>query len=213
MDYSYLRREYPETISMDQLYRICHISKRKARWLLEHGVIPCQDSGKQTRRFSIRLEDVICFLEQRDAGLLDDVIPQGIFSSDSSRPVRPTSPLLDEAELCAYLLERWENWPDMLTTRQASELCGYSVNALNRWWKLGKIQGVKYRNELRYSKESLAYWLASPQRAGHCRTLPAAQGMDEGVSGRGAEQRHGARLHAAVVMIGCNLTFPFPVLY
>ena len=97
MDYSYLRREYPETISMDQLYRICHISKRKARWLLEYGVIPCQDSGKQTRRFFIRLEDVICFLEQRDAGLLDDVIPQGIFSSDSSRPVRPTIPLLDEA--------------------------------------------------------------------------------------------------------------------
>ena len=102
MDYSYLRREYPETISMDQLYRICHISKRKARWLLEHGVIPCQDSGKQTRRFSIRLEEAICFLEQRDAGLLDDVIPQGIFSSDSSRPVRPTIPLLDEAEFCAY---------------------------------------------------------------------------------------------------------------
>ena len=86
MDYSYLRREYPETISMDQLYRICHISKRKARWLLEHGVIPYQDSSKQTRRFSIRLEDVICFLKQRDAGLLDGVIPQGIFSSSSPHP-------------------------------------------------------------------------------------------------------------------------------
>lgn len=161
MDYSYLRREYPETISMDQLYRICHISKRKARWLLEHGVIPCQDSGKQTRRFSIRLEDVICFLEQRDEGLLDDVIPQGIFSSDGSSPVHPPRQVLDEDGLCAYLLECWEDWPDMLTTRQASDLCGYSVNALNRWWNLGQIQGVKYRNELRYSKESLACWLAS----------------------------------------------------
>ena len=146
---------------MDQLYRICHISKRKARWLLEHRVIPCQDSGKQTRRFSIRLEDVICFLEQRDTGLLDDVIPQGIFSSDSSHPVPPAKQMLDEDGLCTYLQERWENWPDMLTTRQASKLCGYSVNALNRWWKLEKIQGVKYRNELRYSKESLACWLAS----------------------------------------------------
>ena len=161
MDYRYLQREYPETISMDQLYRICHISKRKARWLLEHRVIPCQDSGKQTRRFSIRLEDVICFLEQRDAGLLDDVIPQGIFSSESSHPVRPARQVLDEDGLCVYLLECWEDWPDMLTTRQASELCGYSVNALNRWWNLGQIQGVKYRNELRYSKESLACWLAS----------------------------------------------------
>ena len=146
---------------MEQLYRICHISKRKARWLLEHGVIPCQDSGKQTRRFSIRLEDVICFLEQRDTGLLDNVIPQGIFSSESSHPVRPARQVLDEDGLCVYLLECWEDWPDMLTTRQASELCGYSVNALNRRWNLGQIQGVKYRNELRYSKESLACWLAS----------------------------------------------------
>ena len=161
MDYSYLRREYPETISMDQLYRICHISKRKARWLLEHGVIPCQDSGKQTRRFSIRLEDVICFLEQRDAGLRDDVIPQGIFSSESSHPVRPARQVLDEDGLCVYLLEWWEDWPDMLTTRQASELCGYSVIALNRWWNLRQIQGVKYRSKLLYSKESLACWLAS----------------------------------------------------
>lgn len=161
MDYSYLRREYPETISMEQLYRICHISKRKARWLLEHGVIPCQDSGKQARRFSIRLEDVICFLEQRDAGLLGAVIPQGIFSNSSPRPVRPARPVLDEDRFCDYLLECWADWPDMLTARQASELCGYSVNALNRWWNLGQIQGMKYRNELRYSKESLACWLAS----------------------------------------------------
>ena len=33
-DYTYLYEEYPEVISADQLYRICHISKRKAKWLL-----------------------------------------------------------------------------------------------------------------------------------------------------------------------------------
>lgn len=46
-DYSALLLEYPAVISKDQLYRICHISKRKATWLLEHGVIPCKDSGKR----------------------------------------------------------------------------------------------------------------------------------------------------------------------
>ncbi len=51
MNYDYLREQYPETISMDQLYCMCHISKRKARWLLENGVILCEDSGKRTRRF------------------------------------------------------------------------------------------------------------------------------------------------------------------
>ena len=81
--------------------------------------------------------------------------------------------MLDEDKFCAYLLECWEDWPDMLTTRQASELCGYSVNTLNRWWNLGQIQGVKYRNELRYSKESLACWLASAK--GQAIAVPSQQ--------------------------------------
>ena len=103
MDYGSLRESYLATISMDQLYRICHISKRKARWLLEQGIIPCVDSGKKTWRFSIQLEDVIIFLEQRDAGLLEDAIPRGAFSG-GSRPVCPARRALDEARLCAYLL-------------------------------------------------------------------------------------------------------------
>ena len=126
MDYGSLRESYPATISMDQLYRICHISKRKARWLLEQEIIPCVDSGKKTRRFSIQLEDVITFLERRDTGLLEDAIPRGAFSG-GSRPVCPARRALDEARLCSYLLKRWQGCPDMLTVHQASELCGYGV--------------------------------------------------------------------------------------
>lgn len=199
MDYHYLQREYPETISMEQLYRICHISKRKARWLLERGVIPCQDSGKQTRRFSIRLEEVIHFLEQQDAGLLDDVIPQGIFSSSSPHSIRPDRPVLDEVELCAYLLECWENWPDMLTTRQASELCGYSVNALNRWRNLGQIQGVKYRNTLWYSKESLACWLASVK--GQSIAVPSPQHRAWMKGFQSEEQTSGMEFHSMPLLL------------
>ncbi|CUP77099.1 Uncharacterised protein [Flavonifractor plautii] len=94
MGHGSLRESYPATISMGQLYRICHISKRKARWLLEQGIIPCVDSGKKTRRFSIQLEDVIIFLERRDAGLLEDAIPRGAFSG-GSRPVCPARRALD----------------------------------------------------------------------------------------------------------------------
>ncbi len=106
MDYEYLRQQYPETISMDQLYRICHISKRKAKWLLENGVIPCKDSGKQTRRFQIQMDDMITFLERQDAGLLREDIPAGIFSS-GGRTLEPPRQTLDSGALCAFLLERW----------------------------------------------------------------------------------------------------------
>lgn len=159
MGYEYLREQYPEIISKDQLYRICHISKRKARWLLENGVIPCEDSGKRTRRFRIRLEDVITFLEQRDAGRLQEEIPAGIFSggSHSTQP-RQT---LDSGALCAFLLERWADAPDMLTVQQAALLCGYGPATINGWIGKGLVTAVQCRGRNLIPKESLAERLAS----------------------------------------------------
>ena len=77
-DYSALLKEYPPVISKDQLYRICHISKRKATWLLENGIIPCEDSGKKTRRFKIRTVDVIRYLETLENSPEQIVVPVGI---------------------------------------------------------------------------------------------------------------------------------------
>ena len=160
MDYGYLREQYPAVISKDQLYRICHISKRKALWLLEHGVIPCEDSGKQTRRFRILLEDVITFLERRDAGELDGVMPVGCFSS-GRHSEREARAYLDCHELRDLILNRWTDEPDMLTVKQATTLCGYSINAINRWMKKGLVEGVNYYGVNLFSKESLAEHLAS----------------------------------------------------
>lgn len=160
MDYDYLREQYPETISMDQLYRICHISKRKAKWLLENGVIPCEDSGKQTRRFQIRLEDMITFLERRDAGLLRGDIPPGIFSS-GGRTLEQPHQILDSGALAAFLLERWADAPEVLTMAQTASLCGYGPSAINRWVRDGLVEAVSYRGYNLIFKESLADRLSS----------------------------------------------------
>ncbi|MEA5040630.1 hypothetical protein SDC9_76665 [bioreactor metagenome] len=160
MGYDFLREEYPETISMEQLYRICHISKRKALWLLEHDVIPCEDSGKQTRRFRIQLKDVINFLIKRDAGELDAAIPCGAFSSSShSKPYT----YLDSETLFSLLIERWQDAPDMLTVKLAEALCGYGTTTMNRWLQLGHVRGVSYYGVNLISKESLVEYLASPE--------------------------------------------------
>lgn len=160
MGYDFLREEYPEMISMEQLYRICHISKRKAQWLLEHGVIPCEDSGKQTRRFRILLEDVINFLTKRDAGELDTMIPHGTFSSSSRS--EPYTYLNSEA-LFSLLIDRWQDAPDMLTVKQAETICGYGTTTMNRWLQLCHVRGVTYYGVNLISKESLAEYLASPE--------------------------------------------------
>lgn len=160
MDYDFLREEYPETISMEQLYRICHISKRKALWLLEHGVIPCEDSGKQTRRFKIQQEDVINFLTKRDAGELDTVIPHGTFSSGSHSEAYT---YLNSEALFSLLIDRWQDAPDMLTVKQAETICGYGTTTMNRWLHLGHVRGITYYCVNLISKEYLAKYLASPE--------------------------------------------------
>ena len=46
-EYQKLLDEYPEVVTKEQLRKICHISKRKATWLLENGYIPCTDTSKK----------------------------------------------------------------------------------------------------------------------------------------------------------------------
>ena len=53
----------PDVITKDQLYRICHISKSTALYLLQSGKIPCEYTGRKTRCYKIKKEDVIAYLD------------------------------------------------------------------------------------------------------------------------------------------------------
>ncbi len=64
--YDSIRKEYPEVVSKDQFYRIAHISKATALYLLSSGKVPCKDSGKKTRRYAIRIDDIILYLIDRE---------------------------------------------------------------------------------------------------------------------------------------------------
>ena len=48
----------PEVMNKEQFFRICHISKSTALHLLKSGKVPCEWSGKKTRCYKIRKEDV-----------------------------------------------------------------------------------------------------------------------------------------------------------
>ena len=50
--YNELRKEYPEVVSTSQIIKICHIGKRNATYLLQNNIIPCEDSGKKSRRYT-----------------------------------------------------------------------------------------------------------------------------------------------------------------
>lgn len=55
----------PDVMNKDQFYRLCHISKSTALHLLKSGKVHCEWSGKKTRCYKIKKEDVKAYLEER----------------------------------------------------------------------------------------------------------------------------------------------------
>lgn len=124
-DYSILLEQYPEVVSKDQMYKICHISKRKATWLLENGVIPCQDSGKKTRRFQIRTIDIVRYLAKRDSNPQEVSTLGGIFNNPkANRKTIVPATQISYIDLKRYLYFKWKAVPDALVSKDISRITG-----------------------------------------------------------------------------------------
>lgn len=169
-DYSALLLEYPAVISKDQLYRICHISKRKATWLLENGIIPCRDSGKKTRRFQIYTADVVNYLITLENEPQKVAIPVGIFTCNKYRK-KQENPVahLPRSELKKHLCLKWCSEPDALTITQISQITGYNLQTIGQWISKGKLQYVPCPDGRKVAKQWLIHFmtdhiLASPSR-------------------------------------------------
>lgn len=161
-DYSYLFDEYPATISQDQLYRICHISKRKATWLLLNGYIPCKDTGKKTRRFTIQITDVISYLSNLEADPQSFATPIGIFSNDSkSYKKKAVCDLIDPVRFTTKLKKEWQHEPDVFTTKQVSVLLGYSTSTIGTWVSKNHLKAIHYHSRYLIPKECLIEYLAT----------------------------------------------------
>ena len=86
--YRELRKSYPEYVSKEQLRIICRISKRSAKYLLDNGIIPCEDTKKKTRRYRVALKDIIAYLVELD-NTGNKKIPFGAVSSRSRKEQLP----------------------------------------------------------------------------------------------------------------------------
>ena len=79
-------------ISLEQLYKMLHVSKRKAAWMLQNGIIPCEIRNTPTHKYSIRKEDVLAYMAKSDREKRKE-IPVGIFNvKKTNNPRRTESP-------------------------------------------------------------------------------------------------------------------------
>lgn len=160
-------------LSLEQLRQRLHISKRKAAWMLQNGVIPCRIVDTPTHlRYYVSEEDLEAYLH-KSRSVRSSEIPVGVFSSrkEKSLPLEMggrdhnnvnmmiTS---EERELFIHLLEkRMDIYPDAMDINRVAKITGYSRTTILRRVQNGDMFAVMINDEYVLSKAGLIEFFAS----------------------------------------------------
>lgn len=167
--YESIRRQYPEVISKDQFYRIAHISKATALFLLQSGKVPCKDSGKKTRRYKIRTDDVILYMIDREVNPANYRAPDCWYKERSGHynsrvTYRNQLSEMDEETqeaFHAYITSQLDDYDDLMTIAEASEFIGYCDTSFHRWCNDKLLKAFNISGKFLIPKISLADFLVS----------------------------------------------------
>lgn len=158
--YEDLLKKYPEYITKEQLYKIAHVSKRTAQSLLEMGLVKHVDTGKKTRRYTIAMVDVVSFLEDRDRN------PAKYGRLRQQKVVQCVPEILtlqDKRLLKKFYFSCFEEYPDVVDVKQASEMTGHTHNRIRQWCCAKKFERFLIQTTYKIPKVSLIEYLISDE--------------------------------------------------
>lgn len=160
----------PDRISKDRMCKILHISKRKAQWMLENGIIPCEKKNTATHKYSIAMEDIRAY-QKRSPVEKRKEIPVGIFNA--SAVVCEICPELylklrgaERSRFAALLAEEFEKSPDDLKINDAAELIGYDRSSILYHVQHGHIKGIFVAGIWHIPKNRLVTYLTTDRAMG-----------------------------------------------
>jgi len=158
--YQWVLDEYPAVITKEQLYKICHVSKKTALYYLESKFIPCECSGKKTRKYKIKTKDVVRFLKMRDESPEKFRASIGWYKQRNGVYTRNITPYMRK-RLRVALQTILENYPDVLSAAEVSEITGYVTSTVDLWCSSGRIHHFCIQGRNRIPKTSLLEFLTS----------------------------------------------------
>ena len=163
-------------ISLEQLYKMLHISKRKASWMLNNGIIPCRIRPTATHRYIIRLEDVEIFLQNQRKARREE-IPVGISgakprkrevllnrrSVDTVTIAECYITLADDCKEAfrAHVENRLRYTADAFVIDTAAEIIGYSRGMVLSHIQQKHIDAVRISGKYIISKAAIVDFLVS----------------------------------------------------
>ena len=150
---------YPKTINSEQLRIILGISKRKCAWMLQNGVIPCKDTEKKTRRYTIEITDVIHYVNTVSENPYAYFIPPIFSAKKSTSEIRYPNELRED--FSEWLTKRWCNRKETFSPKELEKLLGYEHESIRRWLNREHLKCVKAQGEEIIAKEWLITFLAN----------------------------------------------------
>jgi len=161
-------------MSGSELRQYLHISTRKMKYLMDHNLIPHENTGNPTHRYRIKEKDAKEFKWRMEHEPLFMAEHAGNFSSKKNpakrRQVKKSQEEMPEKikapsgkSFKAYLEREWKNLPDALLLTEASNLIGYPTKNLRDAMQSGNLVGIKVQTLLYIPKGSFISYLSSAE--------------------------------------------------
>jgi hypothetical protein len=143
-DFRKILLEYPDVVTKEQLYRLCHVSKRVATFYLEQGFLPCEKRNTKTHKYLIKTADIVAFLRKRQDDPLTYCVPAGtsrqpVGGETQRKKTAPRECPLDLSSWRAFLSEALADRPDVCSVPEITRICGYSKETVFKWCEAGKF--------------------------------------------------------------------------
>ena len=136
--------------------------------MLQSGLVPCENTGKQTRCYKIAKADVATYLRRRLAEPAYYTPPSGWYKNyPAHKP--PAFSLNGTLLLTDAVRQRIRRWyerllarqPDVLDAHQIARVTGYASRTVSRWCIEGRLKSVPYQHTSKVPNEWLLEFLTS----------------------------------------------------
>ena len=132
-------------------------------------VVPCKDTGKKTRRYTIRTDDIIFYLIDRELHPEVYRAPDRWYQERSGHynsrvTYRNELTRLSEEERAnfrKYMEDEFCQYGDLLTIVEVAEAIGYCDTSLHRWCNAKKLKSFNISGKFLIPKISLVDFLVS----------------------------------------------------
>lgn len=142
----------PDVMNKDQFCHLCHISKSTALHLLKSGKVPCEWTGKKTRCYKIKKEDVRAYLEERAVYPELYSAPRGWYGGHYVAKLSKELPEDVLRQIHDYYAKLLSKYKDVVTVQDVVTLTGYAKTTVNIGATVGNLNPSAKDSSFTYRK-------------------------------------------------------------